>query len=102
MELLAGLFDHLCHFPIVSMLLLQIHHAQEALRSLKCSGDSVPSTLISELWLATSILFVVHQPWNMADGWLCWQHSRMDISLLDVGFTDPTQQLWIVNFTQFF
>lgn len=29
-------------------------------------------------------------------------NSRMDISLLDIGFTDPTQQLWIVNFTQFF
>lgn len=25
-------------------------------------------------------------------------NSRADISLLDVGFTDPTQQLWIVNF----
>lgn len=103
MELLhAEPSNHLYHFSIVSMLLLQIHHAQAAPRSLKRSGDSVPSTLTSELWLAISILFVGHQPWNMADGWLCLQQSRMDISLLDVGFADPTQQLQIVYFTQFF
>lgn len=100
--LLAGPSNHLYHFPIVSMLLLQIHHAQAAPRSPKRSGDSVPSTLTSELWLAISILFVGRQPWNMADRWLCWQQSRMDVSLLDIGFADLTQQLQTVNFTQFF